>query len=75
MLDEAVERISHYGIEVIPRVETGDAAAVLLELSEDADLMVVGSRGHGALSPVGAVGSCVTLILMPRRLRERCPGG
>ncbi|RMH74634.1 MAG: universal stress protein [Actinomyces sp.] len=31
-------------------VEMGRAAPVLVELSKDADLVVVGSRGHGGLS-------------------------
>ncbi|WP_159617256.1 universal stress protein [Arthrobacter zhaoguopingii] len=47
VLDEAVAHLSGRGIEVIPRIETGDAAGVLLDLSAEADLVVVGSRGRG----------------------------
>ncbi|MCC9205552.1 universal stress protein [Arthrobacter sp. zg-Y769] len=81
VLDEAVERIGHYGIEVIPRVETGDAAAVLLELSEDADLMVVGSRGRGGFvgrllgsvsSALPAHAKCPTVVV-PLRTAGRLP--
>ena len=47
VLDEAVAHLSGRGLEVIPRIETGDAAGVLLDLSAEADLVVVGSRGRG----------------------------
>lgn len=81
VLDNAVERISHYDIEVVPRVETGDAAAVLLELSEDADLMVVGSRGRGGFvgrllgsvsSALPAHAKCPTVVV-PLRTAGRLP--
>jgi nucleotide-binding universal stress UspA family protein len=32
---------------VHPQVKEGHAAKLLIDLSEDADLLVVGSRGHG----------------------------
>jgi len=35
---------------VLPRVEHGPAAAVLIDASRGADLLVVGSRGHGEFS-------------------------
>jgi len=38
------------GIEVSQLVVEGHAAQVLVKASEDADLMVVGSRGHGAFT-------------------------
>jgi nucleotide-binding universal stress UspA family protein len=38
------------GVEVERRVTEGNAAAVLMEASKDADLLVVGSRGLGGFS-------------------------
>src|SRR3712207_5123374 len=35
---------------VQPRVKEGNAAKLLIDLSEDADLVVVGSRGHGGFA-------------------------
>jgi nucleotide-binding universal stress UspA family protein len=37
-------------VPVVPRVERGHAASVLVDASRDADLLVVGSRGHGAFT-------------------------
>lgn len=81
VLNKALERISQYPIEVFPRVETGDAAAVLLELSEEADLMVVGSRGRGGFvgrllgsvsSALPAHAKCPTVVV-PLRTAGRLP--
>jgi len=38
------------GLTVNPIVQEGDAARVLLEAAKDADLLVVGARGHGAIA-------------------------
>jgi nucleotide-binding universal stress UspA family protein len=49
-------------VEVRPRVVEGRAGAVLAEAAEGADLLVVGSRGHGGLAEalLGSVGQyCV----------------
>ena len=35
---------------VQPRVREGNAAKALIDLSEDADLLVVGTRGHGGFA-------------------------
>ena len=81
VLDKSLERISSYRIDVFPRVETGDAAAVLLELSEEADLMVVGSRGRGGFvgrllgsvsSALPAHAKCPTVVV-PLRTAGRLP--
>lgn len=50
ILDEAKDRLGALGDEIDLRVsvQTGDASAILLELSKNAELMVVGSRSHGA---------------------------
>ena len=37
-------------VRVQPRVKQGNAVKVLTDLSEDADLIVVGSRGHGGFA-------------------------
>jgi nucleotide-binding universal stress UspA family protein len=37
-------------VRVQPRVKQGNAAKLLADLSEDADLLVVGSRGHGGFA-------------------------
>ena len=49
-------------VEVCPRVVEGRAGPVLIEAAEDADLLVVGNRGHGGLAEalLGSVGQyCV----------------
>ena len=49
-------------VEVRPRVVEGRAGPVLVEAAEGADLLVVGSRGHGGLAEalLGSVGQyCV----------------
>lgn len=48
-LDEQVRSVlgDHPGLEVICQVEEGQAAQVLVEQASGADLLVVGSRGHG----------------------------
>ncbi len=49
ILDEAVGtlRRTHPSITVVTRVVEGHAAPVLVSASKGADLLVVGSRGHG----------------------------
>lgn len=37
-------------VRVIPRLREGNAAQVLLDAAADADLLVVGSRGHGGFA-------------------------
>ena len=45
-------------VEIYPRVVEGRAAPVLVDAAEGADLLVVGSRGHGGLAGtlLGSVG-------------------
>ncbi|HEX2247551.1 MAG TPA: universal stress protein, partial [Arthrobacter sp.] len=68
VLQQAVEKLDNYGIEVHATVETGDAAGVLLELSEEAELVVVGTRGRGGFMGrlLGSVSSAVPA-------HARCP--
>jgi len=48
-LDVAVEgvRAEHPSIAIDPRIVSGHPAPILVEASKGADLLVVGSRGHG----------------------------
>jgi nucleotide-binding universal stress UspA family protein len=46
----AAERARAAGVDVDARVEQGQAADVLVEAAADADLLVVGSRGHGGFA-------------------------
>ena len=56
-------RRDHPGVEIRSRVVEGHPARILIESSADADLLVVGSRGHGEFSGMllGSVSEhCVT---------------
>lgn len=64
------------GIEIERRLVEGVAAQVLVEESRDADLLVVGSRGHGGFTGLllGSVSQqvsqhafCPVVIVHPRR--------
>lgn len=50
VLDKAVGQALGEGAQVEPHVERGNAAKVLVRASKDAQLVVVGSRGHGGFS-------------------------
>jgi nucleotide-binding universal stress UspA family protein len=52
MLDETLREVGAEadGVAIERRVDQGMAAAVLVEESRDADLLVVGSRGHGGFA-------------------------
>jgi nucleotide-binding universal stress UspA family protein len=69
-LDQAVTDV--FGTAAIPgveaRLEYGHPAQVLIDQSKDADLLVVGHRGHGAFTGMllGSVGiHCVTSAACP----------
>ncbi|WP_104167211.1 universal stress protein [Arthrobacter sp. SX1312] len=68
VLDEAVSRLEGMALEIHPRIETGDAAGVLLDLSEEAELMVVGSRGRG-----GFVGRLLGSVSSALPAHAKCP--
>ncbi|MCU1518015.1 MAG: universal stress protein UspA [Pseudarthrobacter sp.] len=47
ILKHAVDKVAGYNVDVSAAVENGDASGVLLEMSETAELLVVGTRGRG----------------------------
>jgi nucleotide-binding universal stress UspA family protein len=51
-LTEAIDQAASHepAVEITPRVIEGYPASVLVEESADADLLVVGSRGHGTFA-------------------------
>jgi nucleotide-binding universal stress UspA family protein len=55
-------RVAHDGVEVTTDVVQGSGAAVLVEASERADLVVVGSRGHGGFTGL-LLGSVSTQVV------------
>jgi nucleotide-binding universal stress UspA family protein len=64
VLTEAITEMCTIDTDVVvrPRVVEGQAGPVLVEAAEDADLLVVGNRGHGGLAEalLGSVGQyCV----------------
>lgn len=50
VLDEAVGRVKESGVEVTATLTTGDAAGVLVELSKEHGLAIVGTRGRGGFT-------------------------
>ena len=54
VVDEAVARIRDKGVPVTSSLETGDPAGVLVDLSDEAALTVVGTRGGGLLGTVSS---------------------
>ena len=62
MADEVAEGLGEAPPEVIVTVTTGDPAEELVRASQDADMLVVGSRGSGAFAKLllGSVSSKVT---------------
>ncbi len=71
----ALSAVSVEGVEVTRDVQEGSASAVILEAADDADLLVVGSRGNGGFTRLllGSVSNqvahharCPVLIVRPR---------
>lgn len=61
VVDEAVKRIRDRGVTVTSSLETGDPAGVLVDLSSEAVLSVVGTRGGGGFADrlLGTVSSAL----------------
>ena len=49
-VEEAAAKAREAGIEADAVIREGHAAQVLVEAADDADLLVIGSRGHGGFS-------------------------
>ena len=63
LLDRALERADTSGLDVTPVTSPGGAAHAIIEAASDADLVVVGSRGLGAVHRL-LLGSVATQIVL-----------
>lgn len=68
VLRDAIHGLDTTGLEVRTRLESGDPAGVLLDLSEGADLVVVGTRGRG-----GFVGRMLGSVSSALPAHAKCP--
>ena len=50
VLDKAIASVGATGIDLTPMLVEGEAAPVLTQAAADADLLVVGSRGHAGFT-------------------------
>jgi len=73
--DDALKAVEAEGVDVTGMLVRDSAATALLEAAKDADLLVVGSRGHGGFaglllgstsSQVAHHASCPVLVVRPR---------
>ncbi len=82
VLVEAQARIAPLGLQVTASVATGDAAGVLVEMSKDYGLAVVGTRGRGGFTErlLGTVSSALPahakcpVVVVPHRGVEGADG-
>ncbi|MDR6414355.1 universal stress protein [Pseudarthrobacter sulfonivorans] len=68
IIQQAMEKVSSYSIDVDASVENGDASGVLLEMSETAELLVFGTRGRG-----GFVGRLLGSVSSALPAHAKCP--
>lgn len=50
ILEAELERVKDHDVEITGRIVEGNPASALIEASKAADLIVVGSRGHGGFT-------------------------
>ena len=50
ILEAELERVKDQGVTVTGRIVEGNPASALIDASKDADLVAVGSRGHGGFT-------------------------
>jgi nucleotide-binding universal stress UspA family protein len=67
-LKDAVERVAGRGVPVVPVLEERPCVAALVDAAEGADMLVVGSHGHGAV-----VGSMLGSTSQAVAHRAPCP--
>ncbi|MDO5049331.1 MAG: universal stress protein [Actinomycetaceae bacterium] len=73
-VDDAVERVRKQGAQVTGSTEPGDAAGVMVQMSREVDMIVVGSRGGGGFADrlLGTVSSALPahakcpVVVVPR---------
>jgi nucleotide-binding universal stress UspA family protein len=68
VVQQALDKVSGYNIDVDASVENGDASGVLLEMSETAELLVFGTRGRG-----GFVGRLLGSVSSALPAHAKCP--
>ncbi|NVM94959.1 universal stress protein [Arthrobacter wenxiniae] len=68
VLREAAAKVAHLDVELDARVENGDPAGVLLEMSETAELLVFGTRGRG-----GFIGRLLGSVSSALPAHSKCP--
>lgn len=68
IVQQALDKVSSYNIDVDASVENGDASGVLLEMSETAELLVFGTRGRG-----GFVGRLLGSVSSALPAHAKCP--
>ncbi|ALE93571.1 universal stress protein UspA [Arthrobacter alpinus] len=68
VLREAAGKVADLQVDLDARVENGDAAGVLLELSETAELLVFGTRGRG-----GFMGRLLGSVSSALPAHAKCP--
>ncbi|MET4146243.1 universal stress protein [Arthrobacter sp. UYCo732] len=68
IIQQAMDKVSGYNIDVDASVENGDASGVLLEMSETAELLVFGTRGRG-----GFVGRLLGSVSSALPAHAKCP--